>query len=429
MRKILIRRAFSADYPPEGWWLVVPIYLKCVYLQAQNNIYRLFMKHIFRISPLALVFALLVACGTSEKQFTIEGNVSGADGQTLYLDHSSLAGLQLADSARLGADGHFSFKGSVQSAPEFYRLRLGNQVLNVVVDSTETVKISAAAAQFATGYTVENSPANEQLKQLNLKLADLQGRVDALTAAYQGGSVLQQQFADSLTNMILKYKDEVKHEFVYTAPYSAAAYQVLFQQVGQYMMFDPYTSPDDVKVFATVATSYQAKYPDSDRSKNLSNIVLKGMRDQRKVASQNAGVSEDRINETGIIDVTLRDIDGRERNISDLKGQVVVIDFTAYQTEMSASHNMALNELYTKYHSQGLEIYQISFDENEHFWKTAADNLPWICVRDVRGAYSPLPQLYNVQALPAVFVVNRNNELSARVGNLTDLETVVRQQL
>ena len=31
---------------------------------------------------------------------------------------------------------------------------------------------------------------------------------------------------------------------------------------------------------------------------------------------------------------------------------------------------MMLRELYNKYHAQGFEIYQVSLDEDEHFWKT-----------------------------------------------------------
>ena len=69
------------------------------------------------------------------------------------------------------------------------------------------------------------------------------------------------------------------------------------------------------------------------------------------------------------------------RRLSDLKDNVVLVDFTVYNHVQAAAHNLALRELYNKYHDKGLEIYQISLDTDEHFWKTSADNLPWICVR------------------------------------------------
>jgi len=115
--------------------------------------------------------------------------------------------------------------------------------------------------------------------------------------------------------------------------------------------------------------------------------------------------------------------------VTELKGKVVLIDFTAYSNSMSVAHNMALRELYAKYQAQGLEIYQISLDVDEHFWKTSADNLPWICVRDANGPYSQYVTLYGVAGVPSVFLVDRNNELKLRGENIKDLEAEIRKLL
>ncbi|MEG2514359.1 MAG: thioredoxin family protein, partial [Bacteroidaceae bacterium] len=108
---------------------------------------------------------------------------------------------------------------------------------------------------------------------------------------------------------------------------------------------------------------------------------------------------------------------------------VVILDFTIYQSASSAAHNFALRDLYSKYANQGLEIYQVSLDADEHFWKTAADNLPWICVHDPNGTYSSNAALYNVKKLPTYFLINRNNELSARDETIKDLEAEVKKML
>jgi len=96
---------------------------------------------------------------------------------------------------------------------------------------------------------------------------------------------------------------------------------------------------------------------------------------------------------------------------------------------MSAAHNLALRDLYNKYHERGLEIYQISLDTDEHFWKTSADNLPWICVRDASASNSRYLPLYNVTQLPAVFLVDRNNTLNARGENMEDIEKTIQKLL
>ena len=141
------------------------------------------------------------------------------------------------------------------------------------------------------------------------------------------------------------------------------------------------------------------------------------------------GLPSDKVSEAGLIDIALKDQNGRERRLTDLKGKVVLLDFTVYGAKESATRNMMLRELYDKYQKQGLEIYQIAFDDNEHFWKTSADNLPWICVRDAGGAYSNYLRLYNVARIPTYFLISRGNELKARQENIKDLETEVKKLL
>ena len=72
----------------------------------------------------------------------------------------------------------------------------------------------------------------------------------------------------------------------------------------------------------------------------------------------------------------LRDMKGNMHKLSDLKGKAVILDFTIYQSAVSPTHNYMLRDLYDKYAGQGLEIYQVSLDADEHYWKTTADNLP-----------------------------------------------------
>ena len=107
----------------------------------------------------------------------------------------------------------------------------------------------------------------------------------------------------------------------------------------------------------------------------------------------------------------------------------MLIDFTAYGSAESGARNLLLREIYDKYASQGLEIYQISLDADEHYWKTAAANLPWICVRDGNGVYSTNVAVYNVRQVPSIFLINRNNELKLRGEDIKDLEASVKSLL
>lgn len=383
------------------------------------------MKKIFFM---ALAAVALSACN-SESKFKVEGQVSDADGKMLYLEASALEGIVPLDSVKLKADGSFAFKQPRPVSPEFYRLRVDNKVINFSVDSTETVQVKAPYADFATAYAVEGSPNSSKIKELTMKQMELQNNVNALLQSMQAHKIGADVFEDSLTALLKNYKDDVKIRYIFAAPNTAAAYFALFQKLNNYLIFDPLNSKDDIKCFAAVATSLNNFYPDADRSKNLYNIVIKGMKNTRTPQEKVVEIPEDAISETGVIDISLRDMKGNVRKLSDLKGKAVILDFTIYQNAVSATHNYMLRDLYDKYSAQGLEIYQVSLDADEHYWKTTADNLPWVCVRDGNGIYSSIAASYNVQTVPSVFLVNRKNELSARGETIKDLDAAVKALL
>lgn len=381
-----------------------------------------------KITFVALTALVLSSCNSTPK-FNVNGDVSGADGKMLYLEASGLEGVAKLDSVKLKGDGSFSFKQARPESPEFYRLRVDDKVINFSVDSIETVSIKASYVDFATGYTVEGSDNSAKIKELTLKQAALQKGVDALIKAVRANQLSTTVFEDSLAVLLKNYKDDVKINYIFAAPNTAVAYFALFQKLNDYLIFDPLNSKEDVKCFAAVATSLNNLYPHANRSKNLYNIVIKGMKNTRAPRQKTIELPEDKIVETGVIDISLRDIKGNIRKLTDLKGKVVLLDFSVYQTQTGAPHNLMLRELYNKYATQGFEIYQVSLDADEHYWKTSADNLPWVCVRDENGVYSSNAAVYNVKQVPAFFLVNRNNELSSRGEDVKDLETAIKALL
>jgi peroxiredoxin len=373
---------------------------------------------------LALVLVGMSACENGPK-FKVQGEVADAENKTIYLEASGLEGIVLLDSVKLKANGNFSLAGARPEIPEFYRLRMDGKVINFVVDSTETVSIKAEAAKFDTNYTIDGAESNQKIKELVLLQAELQQKVDKLSQSKLPAGIAQTQLA----TLINEYKNKVKKGYIYEAPNKPYAYFALFQTLGGYMIFDPLANKDDVRCFAAVATSLNNIYPHADRSRNLYNMVIKGLKNTRAPRQENVEIDPSIIKESGIIDIKLKDLKGKERSLTELAGKVVLIDFTIYNNTMSATHNLALRELYNKYHEKGLEIYQISLDADEHFWKTSADNLPWICVRDEKASYSNYIQLYNVTQLPTIFLVDRSNSLNARGENIEDLEAAIQKLL
>ena len=369
-----------------------------------------------KVTFAALAALTITACSSGPK-FQVNGDVSGADGKMLYLEASGLEGIVPLDSVKLKGEGTFSFKQPRPESPEFYRLRIDDKIINFSVDSIETIQIKAPYVDFSTTYTVEGSENSNKIKELTLKQIRLQKEVDDLLAALRSNRMGHDVFEDSLATLLNNYKEDVKVNYIFAAPNTAAAYFALFQKLNNYLIFDPLNNKDDVKCFAAVATSLNNAFPHAVRSKNLYNIVIKGMKNTRQPQAKALEIPQEKIVETGIIDIALRDVKGNVRKLTDLKGKVVLLDFSVFQSPAGSPHNLMLRELYNEYAKQGLEIYQVSLDADEHYWKTAADNLPWVCVRDGNGVYSTNVAVYNVRQVPSIFLINRNNELLLKLVN------------
>ena len=131
---------------------------------------------------------------------------------------------------------------------------------------------------------------------------------------------------------------------------------------------------------------------------------------------------------TGIINITLPDNKGHNQSLAQLKGKVVMLDFHLFASEQSMQRIMMLRELYNKYHAQGFEIYQVSVDPDEHFWKTQTAALPWINVR-VDEDHQSVLATYNVQSIPTFFIISKDNVLHKRDVQIKDLEAEIRSLL
>lgn len=375
-----------------------------------------------------IALAVLSMASCSEKKFHVEGVITNAPDSVLYFEHIGIEDIVPVDSARLDAEGRFSFSGQPVGAPEFYRLRISDQIINVSVDSTETITIRAQYPQMASQYEVEGSDNCLKIKELALLQQDLYQRGKQIS---DDESLTMQQANDSLLAIIDQYKQDVKVRYIFAAPDKPYAYFALFQTLGNMLLFNPRSSDDDIKVFGAVATSWDTYYPGSERGANLHNIAIDGMNTVRrqKAAELRASLPVEKVEATGLIDIQLQDNKGRQRSLTDLKGQVVLLDFHVFATDDSPARILLLRELYNKYHAQGLEIYQVSLDPDEHFWKQQTAALPWISVREPAGLQSQTLAVYNVQGLPSFFLIDRGNNIVGRSETINDLEQAIKALL
>lgn len=383
------------------------------------------------LSALAVSLMMLGAVSCSNKKFEVSGNITDAKDSLLYFENMSLNGAVVVDSTKLDADGNFSFAVDAPSAPEFYRLRIAGQIINVAADSTEHVSIKAAYPTMASQYEVSGSDECSKIKELAIGQMALQASINNIV---RNTNLNDDVMRDSIRVILAQYKEGVKNNYIFKEPMKAYAYFALFQTIAlgyeNVLVFNPRSNEDDVKVFAAVATSWDTYYPKAERGLNLHNIAIEGLKNIRIMkAEQQQTVDPSKVEYTGVIDIALPDNKGNIRKLSSLKGKVVMLDFHLFETKESTARIMQLRELYNKYHAQGFEIYQVSIDPDEHFWKTSVAALPWICVHSDDGLNAAELGMYNVKDIPTYFLIDKNNVLQKRDVQIKDIDAEIKALL
>lgn len=354
------------------------------------------MKHI--LVYLSLIVGLFVSCQRTS-QFTIEGVISNAKGETLYLEHTALMKTSVVDSCILTDEGDFLLQASAPQYPDFYRLRIGGSSLILAVDSTETISITATREGLANTLSIEGSNCTSAIAQL---------RANAHTAS----------------------REELREEaqkIIIANPRSLAAYYAVFMKLGKEYIWNIF-DPADRRMYQAVATSFNTWMPEYERTKALCAQVTDVMQAERNATNQ--AVVRQLIDnaENAFLDIALTDDNGITQSLADLRGKVIVLDFSAIEMEQSKGYIFELRELYNQYHNRGLAIYSVSLDRNKLLWEDGVVNLPWTNVYAGEQAIEVLTR-YNVQSLPTLFLLDRKGNVQGRYTDFKQLDTDIRKYL
>ena len=381
-----------------------------VYISATKAKYFIHQRTCMKKSIFSLIIiALLVSCN-NKGNFKLTGTVKDATGDTLYLLYNGLTETIVLDSVKLDENGNFKFSSPKPAYPDFYSLKLKNKTLTFAVDSNETINIETQNTGFASEYNISGSYTSTKIQQLRKSVMAIETKISE--ARKDKNTETRLAKIDEIKKDIDQHK-EMARKLILENPRSAAAYFALYQKVNNTYLFDPYMKEDRVYC-AAVATAFNTFMPEYDRTKNIYNLVMDAIKTERQALKKERWDKIVEESGVGYINIRLDDNKNRERNLSELEGNVVLIDFSAYSNRESVAYTFALRELYNKYHNKGLEIFQVSVDNNKLLWEQAVENIPWICVRDTEGANTPYLETFNIRSIPTTFLMNRKGDIIAR---------------
>lgn len=352
---------------------------------------------------------LLCLCSCSHARWSAEGTITGAPSKALVVEApNGLGAWYPLDTVTTDAKGRFKVKGQPLGHPEVFRLSLDGQSLYFPIDSVESVKIDADAAHLPRA-KVSGTPTADALQAVN----DLIEKV----AASKGEAAVG-------------YDPDLKRalcEQILRDPAGLVAYYTIFKRVGQTPVFDP-ADRSDLRIIGAVANAYHQFRPSDPRTPLLVSMFKASRRQLMGPSVPTDTIAAEVVE---LPEINLLDLNGRSRSLSEVAshGNVVVLSFTAYGAEASPALNIELAKLYRDAHPRGLEIYQVSLDDDEFLWRQAAKNLPWITVYNSPKDGAQTLLNYNVSNLPAHFVINRQGQLVERVDNPLQLPSSVNRYL
>ena len=375
-----------------------------------------------KILPFVVFLAAFIFACHKPDGFVISGKITNAEGKYLYMDELKVASSIPIDSVKIKKDGSFKFEGKI-NFPNFFLLRLSEKnFVTLLVDSTEKISVYGDAANFSRDYIVEGSPGSLLVQELNNHLTKTKLKLDSIGSRIivfrtRENNKLQkakweQELADIKRNQI-----EYSTAFVQKHPFSMASVLALYQKFD-----DSNYVVQDLHSLKVAASALNTVFPQSEHVKALY-ANTKRLMDEEKNNKLKDFISQTGTNSPEII---LPNHNGRDFALSSLRGKIVLIQFWSANDRVSRIQNQALIELYSKYKTKGLEIYQVSVDTERSVWLNAIeqDGLSWINVGDMKGSQAAL-QAYNVQQIPYNYMLDRDGSIVAKDLKGPDLDRVV----
>ena len=368
-----------------------------------------------RILLLLLPAIALVSGCQNKNSFTVSGIIKGETKRSIYMHRVNVNTLVFIDSSEISRKGSFKFKVKT-IGPDFYQVGFSSSdFITILAEPGEKIKLGLNGKNLYKDYTVTGSEGSEQVRMLDKQLTETKIKLDSLKRVYEiaskepgfdeKGPMLETEYSNLLKDIRKK-----NIEFIITHTGSMASLKALYQRIDEntYVLYDP----KDLQYLKIISDSLGKYYPGSRNVQALAEDLKNEMNQMftRRFQSMADTLPEIRL------DPDLKDINGRRIALSSLKGKVVLLTFWTAQSKECIAENLQLKDLYKIYNKKGFEIYQISLDENEEFWKNEVrfDELPWISTREDDPRNPENAKLYNITTLPSNYLYSREGVIIGR---------------
>jgi len=363
-----------------------------------------------RYLAVLLLLPVLMACGDDsgkgnglEKNFHIEGQIKGAKLKQVKIVGSSDQGPINVAETTTDTDGNYSIDGNIPGIG-IYTMSVGtdDNAILIPLDKNDDVRINGSASDFAVSPKISGTKWAKPLVAYMKLFNDFASAQMTEMPKIKDQSEQIRKFVELRKPIDAFVRREVMRDPANPANLIFTSLMFPTQELG-YKNWDP----QNLELLKQVEKAFIAKHSNSPYSKLLSDQIIQieaGYNGFLQYESGNMAAPE----------IAMKNPDGKEMRLSDLKGKVVLIDFWASWCGPCRQENPNVVRMYTKLKSKGFEVFSVSLDEDPNAWKNAIkkDGLIWPNhVSDQMGWKSSIVQTYGFQAIPYTVLVNRKGNI------------------
>lgn len=344
-----------------------------------------------------LPFAFLVSCGESSNGFDINGDLRGdmENGTLVFLKRTDEQGRAIDIDTTKIENGNFAFEGEAGS-PELHYIfidQLQGNIPIIIEEGTITISGQKDSLAFTD---IKGTPQNELFSDFLETSRSFSSRAMSMSDDMRRATMQQDTaLMISLRDEYGELQEEAKlFELQYAKEHPNALISALLLDKILTMNMLP---EQEVKEL------YEALSPE-----------IKGTTAGKKI--------KDKLDKSVTTSIGAKAPNfsaptpsGEELALNDVLGKATILDFWAAWCKPCRAENPNVVRVYEKYKEKGLSILGVSLDRKSEDWKKAIedDGLVWNHVSNVQY-FDEIAKLYNVDAIPATFILDENGIIVAK---------------
>ncbi len=364
------------------------------------------MKNLICLFVIGLLFT---ACKNEEKKsdgYVINGTAKGVyNGMRVFLKGVDERGGQVAQDTAIVMDETFRFEGkvdypqmwvlSVNSVNGTIPLMVENETIDVDVDKNniENSKITGTKSNEAfAAYTKEYKKISEKRMDLNKEFSTAQNSNDSVAMAKVSAdfAALNAEMANHPYLFLEKNNDSY---------FALALIENLLK-----------SKPDNLDPLEKAFSNMDTDIKNSTYGKTVGSQIDILKRQNESLALLNVG--------NVAPNFSAPNPEGKQVSLNEIKGKATIIDFWASWCGPCRRENPNVVKVYNKYHDKGLEIISVSLDrpgQKDKWLKAIADDkLTWHHVSNLNYFNDPVAQQYNIQSIPATYILDADGKIVAK---------------